>query len=41
MDEEAMWKGFYQKIVEDKEKQEAAEEKTDHELRYLNILLQY
>lgn len=30
MDEEAMWKGFYEKIVAEKE---SNKEKTDHELR--------
>ncbi|XP_011304160.1 protein unc-13 homolog D isoform X1 [Fopius arisanus] len=34
MDEEAMWKGFYHKIVEEKEaKERESREKTDHELR--------
>ncbi|XP_078052206.1 uncharacterized protein LOC144478312 [Augochlora pura] len=34
MDEEAMWKGFYQKIVEEKEtKEKENQEKTEHETR--------
>lgn len=34
MDEEAMWKGFYQKIVGEKErKEQKSGEKTEHELR--------
>ena len=33
-----MWKGFYHKIVEEKEvKEKEQAEKTDHELRYPNI----
>ncbi|CAK9823698.1 Protein unc-13 homolog 4B [Anthophora retusa] len=33
MDEEAMWKGFYQKIVEEKETKEKDQEETEHEKR--------
>ena len=34
MDEEAMWKGFYHKIVEEKEaKEKEQKEKSEHELR--------
>lgn len=34
MDEEAMWRGFYHKIVEEKKvKEEENREKTEHELR--------
>lgn len=34
MDEEAMWKNFYQKIVEEKEaKENEQQEKSEHEIR--------
>lgn len=33
-----MWRGFYKEIVEERERKEAENEKSEHEIRYSKIV---